>query len=193
MNLWVNSIIVSHDEVSLMYFHYSGRLCLWKRPWCWERLRTGGEGSNRGWDGWMASWTQRTWVWTNSKRRWRTGKPGVLQSMGSQRFRHNHWATATKYLWCWWVQFCSFQSSGYHHTVGSLREGRHGKRDSSNSWGTVSLLGNAICWLQALLGGLGPKLPWAIPGTCWPCLGHRCWDPAVAHHPWKPEGLYWGT
>ena len=37
----------------------------WKRPWCWERLRAGGEGSNRGWSGWVASPTQWTWVWAN--------------------------------------------------------------------------------------------------------------------------------
>ena len=57
----------------------------WKRPWCWERLKEGGEGDDRGWDGWMASPTQWTWVWVNSGRWWWTGRPGVLQSMGSQR------------------------------------------------------------------------------------------------------------
>ena len=46
----------------------------------------GGEG-NRGWDGWITSLTQWTWAWANSRRWWRTGKPGVLQSMGSQRVR----------------------------------------------------------------------------------------------------------
>ena len=52
----------------------------------------GGEGGNREWDGWMASETQWTWIWVNSGSwRW-TGKPGILQSMGSQRFRHD-WAT----------------------------------------------------------------------------------------------------
>ena len=56
----------------------------WKRPWCRERLRAG-EGDDRGWDGWMASPTQWTWLWANSGRQWRTGKPGVLQSMGLQR------------------------------------------------------------------------------------------------------------
>ena len=61
----------------------------WKRPWCWERLRAGGEGSNRGWDGWMTSSTQWTWVWANSRRWWRTGKPGVLQSLRSKRVGHN--------------------------------------------------------------------------------------------------------
>ena len=55
----------------------------WKRPWCWKRLRAGEEG-NRGWDSWMASLTQWTWVLTNSRRQWSTGKPGLLQSTGSQ-------------------------------------------------------------------------------------------------------------
>ena len=64
---------------------------LMQRAWYWERLRAG-EGGDRGWDDWMASPTQRKWVWTNSRRLWRTGKPGMLQSMGSQRVRHN-WAT----------------------------------------------------------------------------------------------------
>ena len=64
----------------------------WKIPWCWERLRAGGEGVDRGWDGWMASPIQRTWVWAGSGRwRW-TGKPNVLQSIGSQRVRHD-WRT----------------------------------------------------------------------------------------------------
>ena len=62
-----------------------------KRPWCWERLKVGGEGDNRGWDGWMASQTQWTWVWASSGSWWWTGKPGVLQSMGSQRVEHD-WA-----------------------------------------------------------------------------------------------------
>ena len=63
-----------------------------KRPWCWERLKVGGEGDDRGWDGWMASWTQWTWGWVNSGSWWWTGRPGVLQSLGSQRVRHD-WAT----------------------------------------------------------------------------------------------------
>ena len=60
----------------------------WKRPWCWERLRAGGEGDDRGWDGWMASPTQWTWVWVNSGSWWWTGRPGVLRFMGSQRVGH---------------------------------------------------------------------------------------------------------
>ena len=64
----------------------------WKRPWCWARLKIGGEGDDRGWDGWMASPTRWTWVWVSSGSWWWTGKPGVLQSMGSQRVGHD-WAT----------------------------------------------------------------------------------------------------
>ena len=61
-----------------------------KRPWCWERLKAGGEGDNRGWGGgWMASSTPWTWVLASSGSWWWTGKPGVLQSMGSQRVRHD--------------------------------------------------------------------------------------------------------
>ena len=61
----------------------------WKKLWCWEWLKVGGEGGDRGWDVWKASPTQWTWVWANSRRWWRPGKPGMLQSMGSQRVRHN--------------------------------------------------------------------------------------------------------
>ena len=50
----------------------------WRRPWCWERLKAGGEGDDRGWDGWMASLTWWTWVWINSRSWWWTGKPGML-------------------------------------------------------------------------------------------------------------------
>ena len=59
----------------------------WKRPW--ERLKAGGEGDDRGWDGWMASLTQWTRVSASSGSWWWTGKPGMLQFMGSQRVRHD--------------------------------------------------------------------------------------------------------
>ena len=71
----------------------------WERPWCWERLRAGGEGDDRGWDGWMASLTRWTWVWVNFGSWWWTGSPGVLQSMGLQRVRHN-WETELKLFEC---------------------------------------------------------------------------------------------
>ena len=61
----------------------------WKILWCWERLKVVGEVDNRGWDGWMASPTQWRWFWVNSGSWWWTGRPGVLQSMESQRVRHD--------------------------------------------------------------------------------------------------------
>ena len=70
-----------------------------KRPWCWERLKAGKEGEDRGWDVWMASLTQWTWVWVDSGRWWWTGRPGMLQSMGLQRVWHN-WAPELNWLKC---------------------------------------------------------------------------------------------
>ena len=77
--------------------HEGGYICIyiadhWKRPWCWERLKVGGERDDRGWDGWMASLTLRIWIWANSMNWWWTGKPSVLQSVGSQRVGHD-WAS----------------------------------------------------------------------------------------------------
>ena len=64
------------------------------RPWCWGGWGLGAEeeGDDRGWDGWMASPTQWTWVWVNFGSWWWTGRPGVLRFMGSQRVGHN-WGT----------------------------------------------------------------------------------------------------
>ena len=87
-------------KLKLQYFgHLIWRAnSLEKKPWCWGRLRARGEGGDRGWDGWTASLRhQWTWVWPNSWRQWRTGKPGVLLFMGSQRVRHD-WSTDL--IWC---------------------------------------------------------------------------------------------
>ena len=64
----------------------------WKRSWCWERLKAGGEGDDRGWDGWMASLIRWTWIWASSPCWWWTGRPNMLQSTGLQRVGHD-WAT----------------------------------------------------------------------------------------------------
>ena len=66
-------------------------------PRCWEWLKVGGEGDDRGWDGWMASLTQWTWVWVSSRSWWWIGKPGVPQSMGLQRGGHD-WATELNWI-----------------------------------------------------------------------------------------------
>ena len=74
---------------------FSGHLIsvdYWKRPWFWEWLKAGGEADEWIRDGWMLSLTQWTWVWARSRRWWRTGKPGMLQSTGSHRVQHN-WVT----------------------------------------------------------------------------------------------------
>ena len=64
----------------------------WKIPWCWGKLKAGGERDDRRWDIWMASLIRWTWVWASSGSWWWTGKPGMLQSMGSQWVRHD-WET----------------------------------------------------------------------------------------------------
>ena len=78
----------------------------WKKLWCWEGLGAGGEGDNRGWDGWMASRTRWTWVWMNSGSWWWTGRPGVLWFMGSQRVRHD-WATELNWTELNWLRHYS--------------------------------------------------------------------------------------
>ena len=71
---------------------WCGELTHLKRPWCWEGLRAGAKGDDRGWDGWMSSPTQWICVWVDSRSWWWTGRPGVLKFMGSQRVGHD-WAT----------------------------------------------------------------------------------------------------
>ena len=86
------------------------------RPWCWERLRAGGEGDDRAWDDWMASLTQWTWVWVYSGNWWWTGRPGVLQFMGSQRVGHD-WATELN----WSINNISTEWSGTWYLELSVR------------------------------------------------------------------------
>ena len=73
-----------------------------ERAWCWERLKAGGEGDDRARDVWMASLTKWTWVWVNSGSWWWTGTPGMLQSMGSQRYRSQrlryNWVTELSWI-----------------------------------------------------------------------------------------------
>ena len=78
-------------KLKLQYF---GHLMVthWKRPWSWEELGAGGEGDDRGWDGWMALPTRWTWVWIDSRSWWWTWRPGMLRFMRSQRVGHN-WVT----------------------------------------------------------------------------------------------------
>ena len=97
-----------------------------KRPWYWERLMTGGEGDDRGWYGWMASPTRWTWVWIGSGRWWWTRKPGMLQSMRSQRVGRdwtelNWWIlSVTILLWCFSNDDFIFHSILPHLLLGIL-------------------------------------------------------------------------
>ena len=79
-------------ETPILWPPYAKNWLIWKFPWCWERLKAGGEGDDREWDGWMALQMQWMWVWVHSRSWWWTGKPGMLKSIGSQRVRHD-WAT----------------------------------------------------------------------------------------------------
>ena len=83
-------------KLKLQYFGHLMRSWLIGKDWCWKGLWAGGEGDDRGWDGWMASLTRWTWVWVNSGSWWWTGRPGVLRFMGSQRVGHD-WVTELTY------------------------------------------------------------------------------------------------
>ena len=93
--LEVVSVYSLHSSSTLA--SWCEKLTHWKRPWCWERLKVGGEGDDRGWEGWVASLTWWLWVWARSETWWWTRKSGVLQSMGSQRVRHD-WATELNWI-----------------------------------------------------------------------------------------------
>ena len=98
-------------------FQYFGYL-MWRanslEKTCWERLKAGGEGEDRGWGSWMALPTQQTWVWASSRRWWRTRKPGVLQSMGSKKVGDD-WATKQQLLWvCPVLKHKTSNVSGQH-------------------------------------------------------------------------------
>ena len=85
----------------------------WKRLWCWEGLGAGGKGDDRGWDGWMASPTRWTWVWVSSGSWWWTGRPGVLQFMGSRRVGHD-WTELN------WMQN-NYKGFYFHNQVKELK------------------------------------------------------------------------
>ena len=109
-------------KLKLQYF---GKWCKelphLKRPWCWERLKSGGKGDNGGWDAWMASLTWWTWVWANCGSGWWTGKPGMLQfkSINSLVLSflygpnltsiHDYWKNHSFDLLCWQRNVSSFK------------------------------------------------------------------------------------
>ena len=79
-------------KLKLQYFgHLMQRTDSWKRPWCWKRLKSGGEGDNRGWDGWMASLTWWTWVWVSSGSWWWGGRCAAVRGVAKSRTRLSDW------------------------------------------------------------------------------------------------------
>ena len=97
---------------------------IWKDPVCWERLKAGGEGDDRGWGGWMASPTQWTWILVNSGSWWWTGRPGMLQSMGSQRVRDN-----------WVTELNNLNVKNSYHLMGKILSDMYMYNWSSNNTG----------------------------------------------------------
>ena len=126
-----------------------------KRLWCWEELGAGGEGDDRGWDGWMASLTRWMWVWVNSGRRWWTGRPGVLRFMGSQRVEHD-WPTEMNWTDCHKIFLAAY------HCIESCRYLKcnlwfgYDKGDCSTF---LSLLKH---WCPKVY----PSIPWSRPQFC---------------------------
>ena len=104
-------------KLKLQYFgHLMRRTDSLERHRWWKRLKGGGEGDDRGWDGWMASLTQWTWVWVNCGSWQWTERPGVLQFMGLQRVGQD-WATELNWtlvyvqvliMWFYWKTPCLF-------------------------------------------------------------------------------------
>ena len=100
----------------------------------------GGEEGDREWDGWMASLTQRTWVWASSGSWWWTGKPGVLQSMGSQRVGHD-WATELN-----WMKMLVKKKKPFAVILEFSSWGANLKSNSNNMDNMKYILGILLCF-----------------------------------------------
>ena len=172
-------------KLKLHYFgHLIGPADSLKRPSCWERLKAGGEGDDRGWDGWMASSTWWTWVWASSRSWWWTEKPGVLQSMGSQRFGHNWESELNQMLGYWdifwylgiWHLAVSVVAAKFHLETPAWNYGHSpngglralGLCSSSSASGPGSAL-RAVVWV------LGLPVPGEVSlQVSFPCLTWNC-------------------
>ena len=154
------------------------KLTHWKRPWCWEGLGAGGEGGDRGWDGWMASLTRWAWVWVNSRSWWWTGRPGVLWFMGSQRVRHD-WETELN-----WTKLNPWQG------FPCSSDGEESACNARNP-GSIPGLGRSPG------GGLCKPLQWSYLETpmdwgAWQAAVHGVtkswtWLSTVQHNTWQPK------
>ena len=102
----------------------------WKRPWCWESLKEGGEGDDRGWDGWMESLTQWMWIWASSGSwvGWWIGKPGLLQFIGLQSVRHD-WTTEVN-----WTELMVFPVVTYRSESWTTQKAELRRTDVFEFW-----------------------------------------------------------
>ena len=162
-------------ETPILWLPYVKSWFNWKRPWCWEGLGAGGEGDDRGWDGWMASLTRWTWVWVNSRSWWRTGRPGMLRFKGSQRVGHD-WATELN----WWLNCFAVHLNLTQHCKSTIYSSLKFKKKSPVSMASQvaqrvkRLLAMQETWVQSL-GWEDPLekemaphsriLAWRIPWT----------------------------
>ena len=151
-----------------------------KRPWCWERLKAGGEGGDRGWDGWMAWPTQQTWVRVDSGSWWWTGRPGVLRFMGSQRVGHD-WATElnwTEVREKWWMWMMSFNTSSLW---GSCYYWPQFTEEETGSGGSATWTVSA----SPLYPPKQPHLPYSAQGLILQrCSIYICWVKKIQIRSW---------
>ena len=169
----------------------------WKRLWCWEGLGAGGEGDNRGWDGWMASPTRWTWVWMNSGTWWWTGRPGVLHAVhgvAKSRTRLSNW---TELNWTDTIldigfSFLFFPISKWRHMgVKTNKQNNLHKEDtpglpwwSSGPDSTLPMQGARVWSLISELKGASLGLSRKESA----CQCRRCgFDPWVRQIPWRRE------
>ena len=144
------------------------------KNWCWERLRVGGEGSDRGWDGWIVSPSQRTWIYADSRRQWNTEKPGVLQSMGSQRVGHD---LATEQQQLLLLGKANYSALTLSSTVSYLIFGHQQFQSPCSVQSTTYLIepSDWACWLP-LLGARFASY-WAVMWYSWDLLNAlTTWD-----------------
>ena len=142
--------------------------------WCWERLKEGGEGDDRRWDGWMASLTHWTWVWVGSGNWWWTRKPGMLQSMGSQSRTRLKWLSSSS---------CKLRAIVYDSWT--IKKAEHWRIDAFKLWCWRKLLTvpwTVRRWNQSILKEINPEYSTDVEaeatcceeGTYWE--RHWCWE-----------------
>ena len=109
----------------------------------------GGKGDDRGWDGWMASLIQWIWVWVSSGSQWWTGKPGMLQSMGSQTVRHD-WSIELNWLIREvWIEQCE-------------------QNQNSRDWGVMGMRENVV--RTSFIGSVKWRPMWTLLTSFYSCL-----------------------